>query len=175
MSDFELSVDKYKMLEEAWKYQDFITEQLLKIGISVNAYQSVFYQMKHGESASGIEIKNDRQMTKTGNVYIEFNQTTLRGREKSDSGIKQPDDSWLYIIGDYSKFFIFGKNQLRSLLDKVQKKPAYYWQNYNIRVSSHKNEQGETTSEGLVIPVSYIEANNLAIKVIEVKNNEKSI
>ena len=164
----ELSPDKYKMLEEAWKYQDFITEQLLKIGISVNAYQSVYYQLEHGESASGIEIKNDKQMAKTGNVYIEFRQTTLRGSQNKDSGINQKDDSWLYVIGDFNKFFVFGKNQLRSLLNKVQKKPSYYWDNYKIRVSYHKNENGEITSYGLVIPVSYIENTNLAIKTMEV-------
>jgi len=170
MSDLTLPVDKYKLLEEAWKYQDFITEQLLKIGISVNAYQSVFYQLEHGESASGIEIKNDKQMAKTGNVYIEFRQTTLRGSENRDSGINQKDDSWLYVIGDYEKFYIFGKNQLRSLLDKVQKRPKYYWETYKIRVACHKNEQGEITSNGLVIPVDYIEEMNLAIKKVEVKN-----
>ena len=173
MEEKSLSAEKYKLLEEAWKYQDFITEQLLKIGISVNAYQSVFYQMKYGESASGIEIKNDRQMSKTGNVYIEFNQTTLRGTTNRDSGIKMKDDSWLYIIGDFQKFFIFGKNQLRSLLDKVQKKPKYYWENYHIRVSCHKNENGDITSNGLVIPVQYIEENNLAIKTMEVNENGK--
>jgi len=165
----ELSAEKYRLLEEAWKYQDFITEQLFKIGISVNAYQSVDYQLRHGESASGIEIKNDKQMAKTQNIYIEFNQTTLRGSTHRDSGIKQNDDSWLYVIGDYQKFFVFGKNQLRSLLEKVQKKPNYYWDNYKIRVSCHKNENGEITSSGLVIPVSYIEQTNLAIKTIEVK------
>lgn len=164
-----LPADKYKMLEEAWKYQDFITEQLFKIGISVNAYQSVYYQMEHGESASGIEIKNDKQMAKSGNVYIEFSQTTLRGTKGRDSGINLNDDSWLYVIGDFNKFFIFGKNQLRSLLAKVQAKPHFYWENYKIRVSCHKNEQGEITSNGLIIPVSYIERTNLAIKTIEVK------
>ena len=169
MSVIELTAEKYKLLEEAWKYQDFITEQLFKIGISVNAYQSVDYQLEHGESASGIEIKNDKQMAKTGNVYIEFNQTTLRGSTNRDSGINQKDDSWLYVIGDYQKIFIFGKNQLRSLLDKVQKKPKYFWETYSIRVSCHKNENGEITSNGLVIPISYIETTNLAIKTIEVK------
>lgn len=169
MSVIELTAEKYKLLEEAWKYQDFITEQLFKIGISVNAYQSVDYQLEHGESASGIEIKNDKQMAKTGNVYIEFSQTTLRGSTNRDSGINQKDDSWLYVIGDYQKIFIFGKNQLRSLLDKVQKKPKYFWETYQIRTSCHKNENGEITSNGLVIPISYIETTNLAIKTIEVK------
>ena len=168
MSDISLSADKYKLLEEAWAYQDFITEQMLKMGISVNAYQSMVYQLKHGESASGIEIKNDKQMEKTGNVYIEFNQTTLRGTQNRDSGINQKDDSWLYIIGDYTKFYIFCKNQLRSLLYKVQKKPKYFWETYQIRTSHHKNENGEITSNGLVIPVKYIEDTNLAIKKVEV-------
>lgn len=167
-----LSLEDYKVMEEAWKYQDFITEQLLKIGISVNAYQSVYYQMEHGESASGIEIKNDRQMAKTGNVYIEFNQTTLRGTANRDSGINQNDDSWLYVIGDFKKFYIFGKNQLRSLLEKVKKRPRYYNETFNIRLSYHKNDKGETTSNGLVIPVAYIENNNLAIKTIEVNDDE---
>ena len=164
-----LTLEDYKVMEEAWKYQDFITKELLKIGISVNAYQSVYYQMEYGESASGIEIKNDRQMAKTGNVYIEFNQTTLRGSQNRDSGINQKDDSWLYVIGDFEKFYIFAKTQLKSLLEKVKKKPQYWWDTYKLRLTYHKNDKGEITSNGLVIPIAYIEQTNLAVRKIEVK------
>ena len=161
-----LTLENYKCLEEAWKYQDFITRELFKLGISVNAYQSVDYQMTYGESASGIEIKNDRRMNESGNVYIEFKQTSIRGSEMQDSGIHQKDTSWLYVIGDYNKFYIFAKNQLQSLLAKVQKKPRYWWENYRVVIRDHKDENGNITSLGLVIPLKYVEENNLMVRKV---------
>lgn len=155
-------------MEEAWKYQDFITQQLFKIGISVNAYQSVNYQMEYGESASGIEIKNDRKMAESGNVYIEFRQTSIRGSDLQDSGIKQHDTSWLYVIGNYEEFYIFAKNQLQSLLQKVRKAPLAWEQKYGISIRYHKDDNGVITSYGMVIPKTYIENNNLMIRKVEV-------
>lgn len=163
-----LTLEDYRRMEEAWKYQDFITKQLLNLGLSVNAYQGVEYQMKYGESASGIEIKNDRKMSESGNVYIEFRQTTLRGSEDRESGIQQHDQSWLYVIGDYTKFYIFAKNQLKSLLEKVQANQQGWYEKYGISIRYHKNELGQITSYGMVIPVSYIEKNNLMIRKVEI-------
>ena len=167
-----LTLEQYKQLEEAWKYQDFITRELFKLGISVNAYQSVDYQMSYGESASGIEIKNDRRMAESGNVYIEFKQTTIRGSDMKESGIHQKDQSWLYVIGDYSKFYIFAKNQLQSLLAKVQKKPRFWWDTYKIVIRNHKDEEGNITSYGLVIPTKYVEDSNLMIRKVEIKDGQ---
>lgn len=165
-----LSLEDYAKLEEAWEYQDFITQKLVKIGISVNAYQSKTYQMKYGESASGIEIKNDRKMKETNNIYIEFNQITLRGSHK-DSGVCQKDDSWLYVIGDYEKFYIFSKKQLFSLVEKVKAKKKYWYERYNISIKSHRDEYGNITSTGIVIPLEYIENNNLALRKVEIKDD----
>lgn len=164
-----LRTDKYELLEEAWAYQDFVTKELSKIGISVNAYQSVYYQMKYGESASGIEIKNDRLMATTGNVYIEFKQTTLRGTENKDSGINCPDDSWLYVIGDYNKIYILSKLQLRSLLNKIKQNEEGWKSKYGISIKCHFNEKGQITSQGMVIPTTYLEETNLCIKKILTK------
>lgn len=163
-----LTIEDYQKLEEAWRYQDFITKEMLKLGVSVNAFQSVDYQMEYGESASGIEIKNDRKMASTGNVYIEFRQTTIRGTENRDSGIHQKDDSWLYIIGDYDKFYIFAKSHLQRILGKVQRQPRAWWNEHHITIREHKDENGNVTSYGLVIPIKYIEEHNLAIKTVEV-------
>lgn len=59
-------------LENALIYQDFITDNLCKkLGIIVNQFASKKYQFEVGESVSGIEIKNDKKMSETGNLYIE--------------------------------------------------------------------------------------------------------
>lgn len=166
-----LDLEGYKKLEEAWKFQDFVTKTLLKKGISVNAYQSRDYQMEYGESASGIEIKNDRKMCETNNIYIEFKQMTLRGSKNRDSGINMPDDSWLYVIGDYKTLYVFAKNQLKSLLEKVQSNALAYKQKYGVKICTHLNEEGEITSWGLVLPTKYVEEKNLSILKLETKED----
>lgn len=168
-----LTIEDYKNMEYAWCYQDFITKELLKIGISVNCYQSLVYQAKYGESASGIEIKNDRRLKETGNLYIEFKQKSLRGNDDDHSGINRDDDSWLYVIGDYETIYIFGKSQLRSMLSKVLTKKNYYSQKYGITIRTHKNDEGVITSYGMVIPSEYVEKSNLAIRKIEVEQCER--
>ena len=111
--------DTYKpQLEEAAKYQDFITDELLKHGIVLNQYASCEYQRKVGESASGIEIKHDKQMAETGNVYIETAEKSNPSKPNyTDSGVYRNDNTWLYLIGDYNTALLFSKNQLRQCIE----------------------------------------------------------
>lgn len=120
-------------LESALEYQDFVIKQLCRYGIFIGAYSSRKYQYEVGESTCGIEIKHDDLMKRTGNVYIEV-------AEKSDaslpeytlSGIFRKDNSWLYLIGDYTDAYMFSKWQLQHI----------------YRVNKRNKENGEPLWEG---------------------------
>jgi hypothetical protein len=104
-----------KMLEKGLEFQDFVTDILIKeIGISLSSYNSIKYQNTKGENKQGFEIKFDDKYKETGNIYIEI-------AEKSHpdnlsyvwSGIFRNDNTWLYLIGNYSEIFIFSKQHLK--------------------------------------------------------------
>jgi len=112
--------EKYKqMLEKGLEYQDFITDLLLKeIGISLSTYSSRKYQHSIGENKQGIEIKFDDRYSDTGNIYIETKEkSNAKNLRYVESGIYRNDNTWLYLIGNYSEVFIFSKKQL-IILDK---------------------------------------------------------
>lgn len=136
------------------EYMDFITDQLLEIGISLNAYASKKYQMTFGESKSGVEVKHDDKFKETGNVYIEISAINKKGSEMIDGGITKKDKSWLYLIGDYNEAFIFSKIQLLMLLEKVRANPLLWQTKYNVSILKHVDKDTEQiTSYGLVIPI----------------------
>ena len=103
-------------LEQGLEYQDFVSEVLYKIGLPLFSYNSKKYQIEYGENKLGIEIKFDNKFSETGNVYIEI-------AEKSNpdnpcfviSGIYRNDNTWLYVIGDRKKVFVFPKVILKLL------------------------------------------------------------
>lgn len=108
-----------KQLEEGMEYQDFVADHLLQYGIVLNAYASKKWQLKKGESASGIEIKHDMRFNgedgkpPTGNLYIEVaEKSNPANYDYYPSGIFRKDNTWLYLIGDYEEAFLFAKNQL---------------------------------------------------------------
>lgn len=143
--------DYYKeKLQQGLYYQDFVIEQLYKIGLPLISYSSKEFQVMVGENKAGIEIKNDDKFQKTGNLYIET-------AEKSDankanyfpSGIFRTDNTWLYCIGDLKRIFILSKKQL-VLLSNAKKFRAV-----------------ETpTSQGFLLPVAEAEK-HYAIKIID--------
>jgi hypothetical protein len=139
-----------KQLEKGLQFQDYVTEKLYDVGLPVVGYSSKKFQCSNGENKCGFEIKFDDKVKDTGNLYIEI-------AEKSDekninfiaSGIYRNDNTWLYIIGDYSKIFIFSKKQLRMVFE---------------RKNAFKNVETKT-SRGFLLPAKYAEE-KLAIKII---------
>jgi len=108
-------------LEQALIFQDFVMEKLHEQGITIMNYGSKKYQHEKGENLAGIEIKNDTKFTETGNLYIETEEkANPLNKNYIKSGIYRNDNTWLYIIGDFDLFFIFGKNIL-ILLHKSDK------------------------------------------------------
>lgn len=139
--------ETYKpQLEEAAKYQDFITDELLKRGIVLNQYASREYQQKVGESASGIEIKYDKRMAETGNVYIEVAEKSNPSLpDYSNSGVYRNDNTWLYLIGNYENALLFSKNQLCQCIESNE---------------AWRSQKGITyretpTSRGYTFPIDY--------------------
>ena len=115
-----MSVNNYynEMLQKGLHYQDFVVEELYKIGLPIISYSSKQFQNMIGENKAGLEIKLDQNFRKTGNLYIEYAEKTNKDNTNFvNSGILRSDNTWLYLIGDYDTIFIFSKKQLIMLLN----------------------------------------------------------
>lgn len=140
-------------LEQGQQYQDFVTEKLYKIGLPIISYSSKKYQYTIGENKCGFEIKFDDKLKNTGNLYIEVAEKSNAVNENYiASGIYRNDNTWLYIIGDYSIIYIFSKKQLRKIYEDTK------------RIETFKRVT-IPTSKGFLVPAKYAEE-TLAIKVI---------
>ena len=116
-----MMTEQYKaMLKKGLEYQDFVIDKLIdSLGIVISNYSSKKYQYSIGENKQGIEIKFDDRYKETGNLYIEVaEKTNAKNENYIDSGIYRDDNSWLYVIGNYQKIFIFGKNILKLQYEK---------------------------------------------------------
>lgn len=105
------------MSEKAVEYEDFAFDLLRQLGITVVRYVSREWQFGTGECSGGIEVKFDDRMRETGNLYIEVAEKARpdESRDYCPSGIYRNDNSWLYVIGDYSEVFVFAKRTLQHL------------------------------------------------------------
>ncbi len=99
-------------LKKGCEYQDFVSDILYKNGLPIRNYTSQKYQLS-GENKAGIEIKFDGKMAITKNIYIETAEKSNKNNAVYvKSGIYRNDNSWLYLIGDYSTIYFFSKKQL---------------------------------------------------------------
>lgn len=139
-------------LQQGLEYQDFITSILAKeLAIPLSTFNSKQYQYNCGENMQGVEIKFDDMYKKTGNLYIEIaEKTNANNISFVSSGIFRNDNTWLYVIGDYSTIYIFGKN----ILQRV----------YNANI--HKRVE-IATSKGFLINKEFAE--KWALKIITCK------
>lgn len=134
-----MMTDYYKeKLQQGLYFQDYVVELLYKNGIPLISYSSKEYQNMIGENKAGIEIKNDMNFRKTGNLYIE---TAEKSKAENQcfvkSGIYRNDNTWLYLIGDKETVFVLSKKQLQIL----HKKNKY-------------REVEIATSRGFLLPVA---------------------
>jgi len=128
------------------EYQDFITKDLMNYGLCYVSFNSKKYQQNVGENSAGIEIKCDMRFQDTGNLYIEISEkSNPTNINFINSGIYRDDNSFLYIIGDYKKYWIFSKKKLIEL----HKSGVY-------------EEKMISTSRGYLLPIK--EANQHCIK-----------
>lgn len=137
-------------LEDSLIYQDFIADQLLtQLGWCINLYTSRHYQYNKGESRAGVEIKYDKKMATTGNLYIETHERHNIEKEFVPSGINRQDNTILWCVGDTRFAYILVKEQLRYLC-------------HNYKKFGFKDKI-TPTSKGIIIPVEFLEKNNIYV------------
>jgi len=108
----------FQMLEESQKYTDFLTVELSKRGLILQMFTSKQYQISHGESHGKIEVKYDRRMSETKNLYIElFEKSNPANKDFIASGINREDNTIIWAQGDYDTIYIFCKKGLKKLID----------------------------------------------------------
>ena len=100
--------------QRSLEFQDFVMKQLALHGIFISFYCSQKYQYEEGESLAGIEIKFDDMFSKTGNLYIEYEEKSHpNNKNYVPSGIERKDNSWLWVQGNYEVLYIFAKKDLK--------------------------------------------------------------
>ena len=101
-------------LEEGLQFQDVVTKALYQRGVVVVGYASRRFQTERGENMLGAEIKRDGRFRETGNLYFETAEKAHPDRPSwTASGVRRADNSWLYVIGDEERFWIFSVKQLQ--------------------------------------------------------------
>ena len=125
--------------EEDLQYQDFVTDKMHELlGWNLNCYASLKWNIEKGESLSRIEIKNDRLMESTKNLYIEIAEKDKNGNFVP-SGIFREDNSIMWWVGNYNQAFLISKRMLKKL--------------YEANIFQEKETP---TSKGFLIPIAYI-------------------
>lgn len=115
-------------------------------------YRSRHFQVRYGESLSGIEFKLDLKFRETGNLYIETEETYVEHVAKKPAGIFHETNPWLYVIGDFEMFWIFATR----CLQRASETGAY-------------RSVPTATSTGFLLPCSV--ANKTAAKIWEGEND----
>jgi len=149
---------------EGDEYEDFVIDELYKIGLPIVNYKSRVYQYMVGENKTGIEIKFDGNLKKRGNFYIETAEKSHPDNENYvASGIYRKDNSWLWAIGNRERIHIYGKKDLKLLY--ASKK--------------YQEVENEThTSKGFLLPTEKSklphigDAEKYALKIIICKGNK---
>lgn len=81
----------------------------------IGLYLTKAEQWEHGESRGRVEIKFDRKVRATGNLFIEVKER----RDESgisqwrQAGIYDASDPWFYAIGDEQTIWFWATSQLR--------------------------------------------------------------
>ena len=125
MSDYQLYYNSN--LYDSNEYLDWVSDKLRKAtpGLIIGPYASRKYQFEHGESFSGIEIKNDKKLAgndkdikPSHNLYFEVAEKSHPSNLRYvKSGIYRNDNGWLFLIGNYEEAFLFCTKQLRRMFE----------------------------------------------------------
>jgi hypothetical protein len=128
-----------RKLESGAAFQDFVVAELFqRRGIVLSQFASRRYQLQHGETIQGIEIKHDERCAASGHLWIEVaERATDESPEYVPSGIMRVDNSWLYVIGDRTVIYALSKTWLRRCHQSGK---------YEIRENNLK------TSKGFLLP-----------------------
>ena len=144
-----LKTDSYiQHYKQGVEYENFIEDLFLeRLHIKLFFYKSKHFQNKVGETHQGIEVKFDDRIKETGNIYFEYEEA-CKTSGCIPSGVFKQDNSWLYVIGDYSTIYVFSKNRLINFLTNskdVRKVEAQSSKGYLV-----KKELAETIAEKII-------------------------
>ena len=144
------------MNEDDLQFQDYAMQLLYKAGMPICIYGSKKYQIKVGESIGRVEIKHDKVMKTSNNLFIEYAERHDPNKPFVYSGILRDDNTVFYMIGDYNRTFLLSKPLLISMIQK---------NNFEKKITQ--------TSMAYVIPIEFLE-NWKQIILMEWENgNEK--
>lgn len=103
-------------LQMGAEFLDFVMEILQKRGVVLQAYTSKKNQYAIGESLQGWEVKLDNRFIETGRLSIEVaEKSKAENPDWIKSGIYRRDNTWIYIQGNYNRFYWFQKSILIGL------------------------------------------------------------
>lgn len=107
--------DKYVAnLEEAKEFELFASDAMSHgLYILPVVYRSRHFQTTYGETLTGIEFKHDKRFRETGNLFVETAESWHQDVLKKPAGIYHESSPWLFVIGDYSTFWVFATRCLQ--------------------------------------------------------------
>jgi hypothetical protein len=127
-------------LKDGEQYQRYINECLVAVGSSsFHTYTTKEDQRNKGENVEGVEVKYDKKVSSTGNLWIEVSEKTDPSHHHFvPNGIYSKHAKY-YFIGNYNIAYFFDVETLRGL-------------HQNKRYTEITNNTG--TSRGFLLPVA---------------------
>lgn len=155
--DREKSAYYIGQLTDSHKFEVYVGERFLSHGYDIGFFYGKEQQYRKGETRAGIEIKYDKMLTKTGNLYIEY-QERLNSRQMwVNSGILKEDETKFYLIGNMHEFYILPRERLCSYYDRLVRQHERIPGMRTVRETKHQ------TSKGFVLQRSIARRDGLTI------------
>lgn len=107
-----------RQLTESHKFEVFVDTLFSQHNFDIGLYYGREQQYA-GETSVGIEIKLDKKLKETNNVYIEYQERMHRDGKWVNSGILKNDNTKMIFIGDIEKYYIFRKKRLLEYYQKL--------------------------------------------------------
>lgn len=145
-----------KQLIESHRFEVFVDTLFSQCNFDIGLYYGRNQQYA-GETKVGIEIKLDKRLKETGNVYIEYKERMHRDGMWVNSGILKNDNTKMILIGDVDKFYILSKDRL---LDYYQRLILNGEQIAGTRIVAEK-EHG--TSKGFIMNEELAVLENISV------------
>lgn len=138
-------------LQVGAEFLDFVLVTLQPMGLYLQPFTSKKWQYQKGESLQGWEVKYDRRCTETGRLSIEVAEKVKAANVKwVPSGIYRSDNTWLYIQGNYTCFYIFIKRFLVAL----------------HKTGRYEEHEEYGTVRAFYLPLAQVERNSFGHKVV---------